>query len=332
MLHIFKLYKKTIIFIILFFFAIFLLSRGHIYKKEELEYGLTFSQKQARSLGFDWREIYLSILNDLNVKKIRLPAYWDEVEADNNQFKWDDLDWQIKKAAEQNVSVILALGGRLPRWPECHYPGWTKNLSKENREIKILNYIQKTISRYKNYQNISAWQIENEPFLSYFGECPKPDKNLLDREIALARQLDPRPIVITDSGELSVWVPAARRADIFGSTMYRDTYSAVLKSYIHYPINPGFFRFKKNITRLFARPQKWLVIELQAEPWGPKPYQNLSQEDRDRTMNLKKFKEMIEFSSQTGFQEFYLWGVEWWYWEMAQGRPEVWNYAKELFN
>lgn len=332
MWKIFKLYKKIIIILIIFIFVIFLLSRGHIYKEEELEYGLTFSKKQAQNLGFDWQEVYLSILSDLRVKKIRLPAYWDEIEAGDSQFEWADLDWQIKKAEEQNVDVILAIGGRLPRWPECHYPGWTKNLSEEIREIKILNYINKTINRYKNYQNISAWQIENEPFLSHFGECPKLDKHFLDQEIALARQLDSRPIVTTDSGELSIWIPAAKRADIFGTTMYRDTYSAVLKSYIHYPISPGFFRFKKNITRLFAHPEKWVVIELQAEPWGPKPYQDLSQADRDRTMNLEKFKEMTKFSSQTGFQEFYLWGVEWWYWEMREGRPEVWNYAKGLFN
>ncbi|PIR12941.1 hypothetical protein COV49_03810 [Candidatus Falkowbacteria bacterium CG11_big_fil_rev_8_21_14_0_20_39_10] len=332
MLYVLKLYKKILIATIIIFFIIFILSRGHIYKKESLEYGLTFSKKQAQSLGFNWQEVYLSVLNDLRVKKIRLPAYWDEIEASDNQFEWADLDWQIKKAEEQNVSVILAVGGRLPRWPECHYPAWTKNLSEETREIKILSYINKTISRYKAYQNISAWQIENEPFLSHFGECPKLDKNFLDQEIALARQLDSRPIVVTDSGELSIWVGAAKRADIFGITMYRDTYSAVLKSYIHYPISPGFFRFKKNITRLFARPKKWLVIELQAEPWGPKPYQDLSQEDRDKTMNLEKFKEMTKFSAQTGFQEFYLWGVEWWYWELSQGRPETWNYAKSLFN
>ncbi len=331
MWKILKLYKKIAIIIIIFFFAIFLLSRGHIYKKEELEYGLTFSKKQAQNLGFNWRDIYLSILNELQVKKIRLSAYWDGIETSDNQCSWQDLDWQIQKAEEKNAEIILAVGGRLPRWPECHYPAWTKNLTKAKLEAKILDYIKKTIDRYKGYQGISAWQIENEPFLSHFGKCPELDKDFLDREIALVRQLDSRPIIITDSGELSIWIPAAQRADIFGTTMYRDTYSTALKRYIHYPISPGFFRFKKNIVRLFARPKKWIVIELQAEPWGPEPYQDLSQEDRNRTMDLEKFKEMIKFSSQTGFKEFYLWGVEWWYWEMAQGRPAMWNEARKLF-
>jgi hypothetical protein len=316
--------------LIILLFLIFLLSRGHSYGRAELDYGLTFSAKQAKALNLDWRQVYLSLFNELGVTKLRLPAYWDEVESSQG-FNWQGLDWQLAQASEQGAEIILAVGGRLPRWPECHYPLWAKNLAEPQRQDRILNYISQVVERYKNNSVITAWQVENEPFLEHFGDCPKLDKDFLDREIALVRRLDGRPIVITDSGELSVWIPAARRADIFGTTMYRDTYSAHLKSYLHYPISPGFFRFKKNITRLFARPKDWLVIELQAEPWGPLPYQELSQAERERTMNPEKFRAMIDFSAKTGFKTFYLWGAEWWYWERVQGRPEIWEEAKRLF-
>ncbi len=327
-----KIIKKIFYFLIVFLFLIFILSRGHIFKQWELEYGVTFSKKQAENLGFDWQKMYLAVLDDLGVKKIRLPAYWNEIESKNEEFFWDDLNWEINEASARNAEIILAIGGRLPRWPECHFPDWTKDLSEEERENKILNYLKETINRYKNEKQIIAWQIENEPFLSHFGDCPTSDKKFLDKEISLARELDTRPIIITDSGELSVWIPAARRADIFGATMYRDTYSAHLKRYIHYPISPGFFRLKKNIASIFAHPKKWIVVELQAEPWAPTPYQDTTQAERDRTMNLKKFKEMIGFSSKTGFREFYLWGVEWWYWEKEKNNnPEMWEEAKKLF-
>jgi hypothetical protein len=328
----FRRIKKIFIALIIFLFIIFLLSRGHIYGNDELEYGITFSKKQTESLGLDWREVYLAALDELGVKKIRLPAYWDEVEKNGDEFFWDDLDWQIAEAKEHGAEIILAVGGRLPRWPECHFPGWAEGLTKKEREAKILSYIEKVVSRYKENKSIAAWQVENEPFLAHFGDCPEVDGKFLDKEIALARSLDARPIVVTDSGELSVWIPAARRADIFGTTMYSDTYSRHLKRYIHYPIAPGFFRFKKNITRLFAKPDKWVVIELQAEPWGPVPYQNLSKEERDRTMNLEKFRKIIEFARLSGFKEFYLWGVEWWYWEReANGDGQLWEEAKKLF-
>jgi hypothetical protein len=330
---VFNKFKKFFVTLIIFLFLIFLLSRGHIYKENELDYGVTFSKKQAEELGFDWQEAYLAVLDELKVKKLRLPAYWNEIEIQSGEYFWNDLDWQIGEAERRGSEIILALGGRLPRWPECHFPEWAKTLPRKERETRILNYIKKTIERYRNNSGIIAWQVENEPFLSHFGDCPELDKEFLDKEIKLVRELDSRPVVITDSGELSIWIPAARRADIFGTTMYRDTYSAHLKRYIHYPIKPGFFRFKKNIASLFAKPDKWIVIELQAEPWTKVPYQHASREERDKTMNLKKFKEILEFSRLTGFQEFYLWGVEWWYWEReTQNNPDLWNEAKLLFN
>ena len=317
--------------LIIILFTVFLLSRGHVYEKDELAYGVTFSKIQAIELGLDWQAAYLAILSDLGVKKIRLPAYWSEIEPADGEYFWDDLDWQIRQASKAGTDIILAVGGRLPRWPECHFPDWADKLTTSAREQKILEYIEKVVLRYIGEEAIIAWQVENEPFLSHFGDCPRFKAKFLDREIALARSLDDRPIVVTDSGELSIWVPAARRADIFGTTMYRDTYSKQLKRYIHYPITPGFFRLKKNLARLFARPDKWVVIELQAEPWGPVPYQEMTKAERDRTMNLKKFREILEFGRQAGFREFYLWGAEWWYWERARGEPEMWDEARALF-
>lgn len=222
MLHRLKRFKQIFFILIIFLFLIFLLSRGHVYKKEELTYGVTFSKKQAQELGLNWQEVFTAALNDLGVKKFRLSAYWNEIEQKSDQFNWDDLDWQIEQAMQANAEIILAVGGRLPRWPECHFPDWAGKLAKDEREQKILNYIEKVISRYKNNNHIIAWQVENEPFLSHFGDCPEFSKKFLDKEIALVRGLDGRPIVITDSGELSIWIPAARRADIFGTTMYRD--------------------------------------------------------------------------------------------------------------
>jgi hypothetical protein len=188
------------------------------------------------------------------------------------------------------------------------------------------------VKKYQLNSTIVAWQVENEPFLSNFGECPKFSAKFLDEEIQVVRELDTRPIVVTDSGELSTWVLAAKRADIFGTTMYRDTYSNVFKSYVHYPIVPGFFRVKKRLSGIIAHPKKWIVIELQGEPWAPKPFQQVSQAERDKTMSLAKFTDMNEFAKATGFDELYWWGVEWWYWERQQGRPEFWEKAVKIFN
>jgi hypothetical protein len=307
-------------------------SRSHIYKKSELSYGVTFSSRQAKDLGLDPKRVYKDIIDNLKIKRIRIPVYWDQVEISSGESDWKELDWQIGLARENNVSVILALGERVPRWPECFAPVWTKTLSKDEKDEALLSFMQRTIDRFKTYRNIIAWQVENEPFLRFFGECPDPDPDRLDREISLVKNMDDRPVIVTDSGELSVWVQAAKRADIFGTSLYKRTYSKRFQRYVNYPITPSFFRMKKNLISLFAHPQDWIVIELQAEPWGKSAYQNLSQEERNKTMDLEKFRNIVEFARQTGFKEFYLWGVEWWYWEKEKNNdPSILEEAKKLF-
>lgn len=330
--HPFKLAKRLALGIIILFWLLFILSRTPVYKPEELHYGVTFSPQQSQGLGLDWKENYIALLDDLGVKRIRLSAYWDEIQPEPTQFNWDDLDWQINEAEKRNVEIILVMGNRVPRWPECHLPQWVESLDKNGREEKTLEYIEETINRYHHRPTLTTWQIENEPFLKYFGVCPEFDKNFLDTEIALARSLDSRPIIVTDSGELSTWIPAAKRADIFGSTLYIYTYTKKFDRYIRYPISYNFFRVKKNISNLFAHPQDWIIIELQGEPWAKEAFQNVSQEERNLTMTPDKFKEIEELSRKTGFRTFYWWGVEYWYWEKTvKNNSFYWEEAKRLF-
>ena len=328
--------KKILLFLAVLIFIILVFSHGPSYNKKEIKLGATFSVKKAQELGLDWKETYRASLKDLDIKRIRIPAYWDEVEPKNDHYQWKELDWQLQQAKKENAQVILAVGKRLPRWPECHFPDWTnwnQGSSQQKWRSELLEYIEKTVNRYKDHPNVMAWQVENEPYLSsYFGKCPKTKEEFLDKEIELVKKLDSRPIVITDSGELSLWVPAARRANIFGTTMYKNTYSETLGSYVHYPISPDFFHFKKNVADLFTEPNKWIVIELQAEPWGPTSYQNLSEKEKRKTMTPAKMENMIEFASEAGFRELYLWGVEYWYWEKVKNNdPHYWEKAKKLF-
>lgn len=319
--------------IVVIFLAV-ILSQGKIYPQAELSYGVTFAKPYAQFLGLDWQKTYLEILDDLGVRKLRLIAFWDEIQAkDKNTYDYSALDWQIDEAGKRNAAIILAVGYRLPRWPECHLPDWVANLSAAQKQQDTLDYIKTTVERYKNKDNIFAWQVENEPFLTFFGDCPPFDPAFLDKEIALVKSLDSsRPIIVTDSGELSYWVSAASRADIFGTSMYLNTYSANTKSYIHYPILPGFFQFKKNIVSLFAHPKDWIVIEMQGEPWGPVGVTQLSDKEMAQTMTPDKFKYLIEFGRQAGFKDFYLWGAEWWAWEReVKNNPVYWDYAKTIF-
>jgi hypothetical protein len=181
---------------------------------KNITYGMSFNTMYARELGLDWKQTYDAILDDLKVRHFRLAAHWPMVEPEPNVYNFTELDYQIKRAEETHSTVVLAVGRRLPRWPECHLPGWAQTMSAEDRNRSQIAYMETVINRYKNSPAVIVWQIENEPFLSVFAHdfCGSLDTNFLDKEIALAKSLDgTRPILVTDSGNIGTWQGAYSR-------------------------------------------------------------------------------------------------------------------------
>lgn len=296
------------------------------------QWGINFSKPFSIQMGIDPQKIYLEILDDLKAKYIRLPIYWSDVEKESGKFEFKDYDFFVHEAEVRDTKLILAIGRKLPRWPECHEPDWlnSSNLSSSKKDEKLLNYISTVVQRYKNSRTIEAWQVENEPFLP-FGTCPKLNTELLDKEIKLVRSLDSKhKILITDSGELGTWLRAASRGDIFGTTMYRTIWNKYL-GYFTYPLPPAFFYFKANLLHLIYKNKPIIVPELQAEPWGPKLLYESPPEDQAKSMNLNKLRENITYAKEVGFAKTYLWGAEWWYLEKSKhNHPEFWNEIKQL--
>lgn len=333
-------FKLVILLLILIPFLYFFV--GSPKPVKEIAWGVHFSKKHAQAFGMDWKKVYLSLLDDLKVNDLRLSAYWDFGEPSDDRYNFIDLDWQLERAKERNIPVLLVIGMKLPRWPECYIPSWARELDKKEQQEKLLEWLEKIVSKYKNNQVIWAWQIENEP-LFQFGKCPIGDKEFLEREAELVRDLDDRPIIITDSGEWSFWFTTSRLADIPGATMYQRVWFSFpdfLKTlflnkwngfYIRYPFPPRFYRAKADlINKIFSK--ETIITELQAEPWGPVLLYDLSIEDQRKTMDLEKFKEVIKFAKKSGFSKFYLWGGEWWYWmKTVQNDPLIWDEAKKLW-
>ena len=76
----------------------------------------------------------------------------------------DGLVQLIEEAEKRGVKIILAVGRRLPRWPECHLPDWLKHESDEVQKENMLPMLKEVVTHYKDYESIVAWQVENEPF------------------------------------------------------------------------------------------------------------------------------------------------------------------------
>lgn len=301
-------------------------------------WGITFSQKAARDMGAEPLKIFEEILSNLKPKKVRLVAYWDEIEKGKDMYDYSYLDRELELAAKYNAEVILAVGLRVPRWPECHVPAWAKDLPADELHNELKHHLARTIERYRDNQIIKIWQVENEPFL-LFGECPERPKNFLRDEIAFVRSIDSsRPILTTDGGELGLWYRAAREGDIFGSTMYRRVYPKYVGPWyglMDYPLSPDYFRVKENFVKWWngTPAQKFIIVELQAEPWAIKGIANTPYEELMRDFSPDFFKETLEYARQADFDEYYLWGAEWWYQlKFQKNDSRYWDEAKTLFN
>lgn len=315
--------------IIVVAFGFFIFAKKTFTSPTGTTFGFTFSTMYAEELGLDWRQTYLAMLDDLGVRLFRIPVYWNRVESVQNKYDWSEIDWQLAEADTRDAKIILAVGRRLPRWPECHDPAW---VPEADLEAELLAYITATVERYREHPQIIAWQVENEPFLGIFGECPVLDEELLQKEIALVRSLDPtRPIMVTESGELSSWKHGARLADIVGVSMYENTWNEIW-GYFNYPLPPGFYFYKKNnIEHTFPK-TKVISSELQAEPWTPVPMLEFPVDKQFESIDLAKVQRNVAFAQNTGFDTVLLWGAEWWYWlKMTQNHPEIWEFGKSLF-
>ncbi len=305
-------------------------------RQENINYGVNFSDKYATEMMMDWKDVYIKILDDLGAKNIRLVAYWDDIEKENDKFDYSNIKWQLDEAQKRDVNVILAVGKKVPRWPECFEPKWWQKMSSsDEKEHELIDFVKRTVVELKPYGAIKIWQVENEPFFP-FGECSPFNIETLDKEISIVRSLDARPILTQDSGEGGFWVNSFKKADYLGISMYRkiwyDFWGFFGGDFIYfkYPLANWSYKLKADLLRIPY--DKIIITELQGEPWGPGLNSLLDDKEKDKTMSVNDFLSTITYAQNAGFKDLYFWGAEWWLWEKEKNNnPYYWETARALF-
>lgn len=302
-------------------------------KPERITYGMSFNTVYARELGLDWQVTYDAILNDLGVRRLRLAAHWPMVEPAPGTYNFSELDYQVSEAERVGATVVLAIGRRLPRWPECHIPEWAQERTWEEQKTSLRAYITAVVERYRASPAVTVWQVENEPYLSLFAfeHCGALDEKFLQEEVALVKSLDPsRPVLVTDSGNLGTWSGAYQAGDMFGTSVYVHFWNPELGQF-RTVLPPWFYRVKENALKVRYGDKPTILIELSAEPWLVAPVTDVDLSTQYTRMNVDKFNDILKYAEETRYETQYLWGAEWWYWLYVQGEPAMWNRGKMLF-
>ena len=313
---------------------------------EPLTIGATFIPRYARFFELDPKETMSAVIDDLEIKRLRLVSYWDDAEPRQNQYDFSELDWQFRMAEEKGVDVSLALGLRQPRWPECHMPSWAEGLPKEQWYPALKEYMQKVIERYKDSPALVSYQLENEFFLSVFGDCPDHSRERLVDEFNFVKQLDPsKPLIVTRSDNaVPSWPVNEPRADIIGASIYKRVWDkTVTNRYFEYPFPAWFYAFLAGGAEL-TTDRNTFIHELQTEAWLPdntghslgfkKSFYHMNDIDsipeQNKSLDAERLKGRFEYGVGTGMRTIDVWGVEWWYWRKVKADdPSLWNTAKE---
>lgn len=313
-----------------FAFGLWLYAGGAKLPPDRVVWGVTWSNHEARGLNIDPERAYLAMLDDLHPKRLRLVAYWTDIEPQIDQFDFHELDFQVREAEKRGIPYVIAVGRKVPRWPECFVPDWAKKLSDTEQQQRLFVFVDRIVRHYDAGAHLTTWQVENEPYLSFGEGCPKFEARVLSQEVSLVRSLSAKKIRLTDSGELSLWIQASQFGDEFGTTLYRAVLVDKTAAVLHYLWWPDYYTRRANLVKkLHPNIQSVVVSELQAEPWGLGP--DKPQAFYDKTMSHEQFLSNINFARQTGLDEVDLWGVEWWYYEKQHGDSFYWDAARDLF-
>lgn len=297
---------------------------------ENMIWGVSFSPEYTQYLGLDLKESYKVILDKYKFRYLRLTARWDALETQKGKFDFAQLDYLINEAAKRQAKVVLAMGQKTPRWPECNVPEWAQKLNEDEYFSSLNNYLTTVTERYKNNSAIEIWQVENEPFLAFGVACRALSSDKLHNEISAVKNIDPtRPVLVTDSGELSFWNKTAKAGDIFGTTAYRVVWVKYWGYFGYDWLPAAYYRWRawwygRDLDNTF-------VAELQAEPWLPDNNMTIANiAEQFKSMNMDRLKKNLRFAQKTGFSRSYLWGAEWWYWLELHGDSEIGDYITNL--
>jgi len=305
-------------------------------KDPNTAYGITWSKPYAEELGLNSDVGLSATMQDLGVKRVRLPAYWALIEPQKGSYDFPWLDSQFNIVEQQGGSITLAIGSRLPRWPECWEPDWVKNLSPSDREAAQLAYIQAVYKRYAGRSSIMAWQVENEMSFTFFADCQGLTKDLVTKELDYVRGQEQmlgankRPVMTTDSGELSTWLSLAGHVDGKGVSIYRIVTNPFLGVIRYWFVPPWTYARKALLASPFVGPIH--ISEFQMEPWSNAPLERLSNSDLFVTFDAKQMEKNLKYAEQLHMPEVYFWGAEWWYWmKETRQHPEFWDQMQQFF-
>jgi hypothetical protein len=296
--------------------------------------GVSFIPAYASSLGVDPQNTMDELL-DIGVRNFRLVSYWNEIEYQQGNYDFKQLDWQFEKAEAKGAYITLTMGLRQPRWPECHMPDWAQGQPREQWQPQLERFMTAIVDRYKGSPSLKDYQLENEYFLKGFGICTDHSRERLVSEYNLLKKLDPaHPVVVGRSNNALGFPVGQPQPDEFSISVYKRVWDAgVTRRYLEYPFPAWFYGYIAGVQKIFNH-RDMRVAELQAEAWSPngKSLTEIDLNEQNKSLNAKRLSDRFEYGRATGMRRVDLWGAEYWYYRKQVLKDDsLWEVAQKEF-
>ena len=307
----------------------------HSEKNQPFQLGVSFIPDYAQSLGLNPPET-LDNLFKIGVRQVRLVSYWSDAEPTPGQYDFSQLDWQFSKAEAAHAQVVLTVGLRQPRWPECHAPAWAASEPVQVWQPQLESYMRAVVTRYRHSPSLQSYQLENEFFLKGFGACTNFDRSRLVSEYNLVKNLDPsHPIIVGRSNNALGFPVGQPQPDRFSISVYKRVWDAgVTHRYLEYPFPAWFYGYLAGVQKIVNH-RDMVLSELQAEAWPPdgKTIPETSLAEQNKSLDAARLHDRIAYGKATGMRQVDLWGAEYWYYRLTVLHdPSLWNVAQQEFN
>lgn len=308
----------------------------HSQAGQPVHLGVSFIPDYASSLGVN-PQATMDALIGIGVRNFRLTSYWSDIEPVKGQYDFSQLDWEFSKAQAAHAHIILTLGLRQPRWPECHAPSWIDTSQPVNQwQPQLEQFMSAVVNRYKRSPALAGYQLENEYFLKGFGTCTDMSRERLVSEYHLVKKLDPAHSVIIGRSNNGLGTPLGQPTpDEFSISIYQRVWdSTVTHRYIQYPFPSWWYATLAGVQKLTTG-KNMMIAELQAEPWPPhgQLITKTSLSEQNKSFNAARLRSTVTFAEQTGMKDINLWGGEYWYYRLTVLHdPSVWDTARAIFN
>ena len=304
-----------------------------------VEIGVSYSPLQARKLLLDPTSAFHQVVA-MRFALIRLSAYWNQIqvradcEAKTSCYDFRELDEEMGYARDHHQQVMLTVGVKGIGWPEYYIPDFLLHpLPPDGKSVDTnqdiadgaIAFIKAVVQRYRGYQDLVAWQVENEPLDQNSGPHSwLISPSFLAEEVGVVKGADSRPVSVNafshhfldlrnlrgglDQEQASL--KALGRGDILGIDVYKTPDTKILG----HPFGGLLPNWSDQVGRwqLVAASQgkeAW-ISEVQAEPWNTVPFKP--------TETVDEIKQLTDH----GFDHILLWGVEYWLAQDAAGHSQ----------